>query len=185
MSDKFTYQIAEEFNRLKEIVTEIKPTRIMEIGSLTGETLKHWMDMATVSVLSIDMVVEKDDPRYEVQTTGHNTLWPKWAKDRGIKFQVIEGNSTDQANVQKAWDFFGGRNKVDFLFIDGGHDFCTCVLDYLNYSPLVRSGGVIAFHDRSNPDWPEVAPVWDGVKRHNIKTEEIGGRMGIGVIWVP
>jgi hypothetical protein len=35
----------------------------------------------------------------------------------------------------------------DFLFIDAGHLYADVVDDYTYYAPLVRKGGVIAFHD--------------------------------------
>lgn len=37
--------------------------------------------------------------------------------------------------------------KVDMLLIDADHSFHGCESDYLNYEPLVMSGGIVAFHD--------------------------------------
>lgn len=179
-----TYQVIEEFQRLKEIITELKPRTVLEIGSLTGETLWHWIQLAQESVISLDMVVPEGDWRRPEQMHGHTHLWPEWAKAKGIGFFCVDGDSTNQAIVDQIWGLAGGRGSLDFLFIDGGHDLRTAALDYFNYAPLVRKGGVIAFHDRSNPDWPEVAKVWEAVKRNYERTEEIGGRMGIGVLWV-
>ena len=36
--------------------------------------------------------------------------------------------------------------------------------DYRNYAPLVRPGGIIAFHDLGN-EWPDVRKVWDKVPK--------------------
>lgn len=36
---------------------------------------------------------------------------------------------------------------IDFLFIDGDHSYNAVETDYLNYAPLVCSGGIVAFHD--------------------------------------
>jgi predicted O-methyltransferase YrrM len=45
----------------------------------------------------------------------------------------------------------------DFLFIDAGHSYEDVSLDYGHYQLLVRSGGVIAFHDALERDgYPEV-----------------------------
>jgi predicted O-methyltransferase YrrM len=38
-------------------------------------------------------------------------------------------------------------NKVDFLFIDADHSYEGVKKDFEMYSPLVRKGGIIAFHD--------------------------------------
>jgi len=36
---------------------------------------------------------------------------------------------------------------LDFLFIDGDHTYEGVKRDFEMYSPLVRNGGIIAFHD--------------------------------------
>lgn len=36
---------------------------------------------------------------------------------------------------------------IDFLFIDGNHDYDSVFRDYEQWSPLVKKGGYIAFHD--------------------------------------
>ena len=38
---------------------------------------------------------------------------------------------------------------VDFLFIDGDHSEAGAKMDYEMYSPLVRKGGIVGFHDIS------------------------------------
>ena len=37
--------------------------------------------------------------------------------------------------------------KYDFLFLDGDHVYESIKKDFLNYSPLIKKGGIIAFHD--------------------------------------
>jgi predicted O-methyltransferase YrrM len=39
------------------------------------------------------------------------------------------------------------ENELDLLFIDGDHSYEGVKQDFLSYSPLVRKGGWIAFHD--------------------------------------
>jgi len=58
--------------------------------------------------------------------------------------------------VQKVLAKLG--EAIDFLLIDGDHSKSAVESDYLNYEPLVRIGGVIAFHDSR-----EIAPVRDFV----------------------
>lgn len=41
---------------------------------------------------------------------------------------------------------------VDYLFIDGNHFLINVLQDYYKWSPLVRIGGRIAFHDIDGPD---------------------------------
>ena len=39
------------------------------------------------------------------------------------------------------------NKPIDLLFIDGSHDYKSVLNDYLQWSPLVKKGGYIAFHD--------------------------------------
>ena len=39
------------------------------------------------------------------------------------------------------------RSPIDFLFIDGNHDTRWALVDYHFFTPYVRIGGYIAFHD--------------------------------------
>jgi predicted O-methyltransferase YrrM len=43
---------------------------------------------------------------------------------------------------------------VDLLFIDGDHNYAAVESDYLNYEPLVRKGGIVAFHDVVGTEGP-------------------------------
>jgi predicted O-methyltransferase YrrM len=55
----------------------------------------------------------------------------------------IVGNTRDPAVRDKAWR----QPPFDFLFIDGGHTYDDVLCDYYDYEPMVRHGGIIAFHD--------------------------------------
>jgi len=50
---------------------------------------------------------------------------------------------------------------LDFLFLDGLHEAEQLKRDIENYVPLVRNGGIVAFHDHSHPTFPELTPVID------------------------
>lgn len=57
--------------------------------------------------------------------------------------------------------------KLDFLFIDGDHSYEGVKTDFLNYSPLVRPGGIVAFHDiceHAPENQCEVKKFWDELK---------------------
>ena len=82
--------------------------------------------------------------------------------------------------------------RLDFLFIDGDHTYNGVKRDFEMYSPLVRSGGMIAFHDiaphRQNEDC-QGDKFWDDVKQHYQYREIIEnpeqGWAGIGVLFIP
>jgi hypothetical protein len=76
------------------------------------------------------------------------------------------------------------------LFIDADHRYDGVRRDYELYSPLVRDGGLIAFHDiRPNVQDAEtqVYRLWDelkakGLRCREIVTEPYCGWFGIGVV---
>ena len=89
-------------------------------------------------------------------------------------------------------------NKVDFLFIDDDHSYEGVKKDFEMYSPLVRKGGIIAFHDII-PDYytkygiktgswaGEVYKFWNEIKEKYEHLEIIKDRnqdaFGIGVLF--
>lgn len=48
---------------------------------------------------------------------------------------------------------------LDLVFIDGDHSFRAVSIDFAITSKWVREGGIIAFHDVGNPDYPGVSCV--------------------------
>jgi predicted O-methyltransferase YrrM len=55
------------------------------------------------------------------------------------RIKVHKGYSFDVINKFEA--------KLDLLFIDGNHDYQSVLKDYMEWSPLIKKGGHIAFHD--------------------------------------
>ncbi len=64
---------------------------------------------------------------------------------------VIYGNSHAPETVDKLLAAIDNR-KIDFLFIDGDHRYPAVKKDYETYSPLVRKGGIVGFHDINSRD---------------------------------
>ena len=85
--------------------------------------------------------------------------------------------------------------ECDFLFIDGDHTKEGVKEDFESYSPLVRDGGWIGFHDILDTEYHrsgragvivEVCDLWNEIKDKYEITEIIDpndqSMMGIGVI---
>jgi len=90
-------------------------------------------------------------------------------------------------------------NKVDFIFIDDDHSYEGIKNDFEMYSPLVRKGGIIAFHDiipdyytryriETSPYVFEVHKFWNEVKEKYEHLEIVKDKnqdgAGIGVLFV-
>ena len=55
----------------------------------------------------------------------------------------ILGDSTDKDVIDEVKKF----GEFDAVFIDGNHSYEFVKKDYLNYSNVVKEGGIVAFHD--------------------------------------
>ena len=179
-----TYQDEKEFAKLLEHFKCLTTRKsVLEIGSLHGETLIHWMKKMPIggTIVSVDYMVPPSDPRHAIQKAGHEVVWPQWAYDLGLRFYCLNADSKAQDTVSAVKHLLP---EIDFLFIDGGHDYATCLADWQNYGPLVRPGGMVAFHDLGQ-EWPDVRNVWSEARKGKISLElvESPKQWGIGVLW--
>lgn len=70
----------------------------------------------------------------------------------------------------------------DLLFIDAGHDYADVEADWRNYRPMVRPGGIVAFHDAlPRAAYPEVR-VHEFLATLPMPVNVIGNEVGIA--WV-
>ena len=175
------YQTEMEFRDLLRHFNALDPhSCVLEIGSLGGETLRYWIEGVGPggTVISVDWQVPKSDSRHAAQRRGQEIFWPQWAAEARVHLTVFNADSTRPETVAKVKD---AVTQVDFLFIDGGHDYATVKADYFHYRPLVRRGGLIALHDIQGIS--DVARFWNEIKGATAWEEccQPGG-WGIGLV---
>jgi len=113
---------------------------VLEIGlGYFGSTHVLWR-------LLFDKVttIEKSHERIRAFGTKLRDFHGRWVLDDHRSGFLI-GISHDPATVHKAYQHLAGG--IDLLFIDGDHQYASVLTDWLLYSPLVKKGGLIAFHD--------------------------------------
>ena len=137
-------QVRNEILGLLKIVDRMKPRAILEIGTARGGTLFLFSRIALegATIVSIDLPGGKFGGSY-----------PKW---KGILYKsfallgqrihLLRADSHNRETLEQAKRILGGR-ELDFLFIDGDHTYEGVKKDFKLYSPLVKKGGIIAFHD--------------------------------------
>lgn len=173
-------QYTREIAGLLGTFEQLKPRIILEIGTLLGGTLFLFSKLAPRDAL----VVSVDLPK------------PHWRESivrsfvRGDqKIHTLGADSHKQETLERVGKILDGR-KIDFLFIDGDHSYEGVKRDFEMYGPLVREGGVIAFHDIV-PGLEEVAGkvsvFWKELKSKYRNEEFVRdwnqGAAGIGVIF--
>jgi cephalosporin hydroxylase len=138
-------QIKYEIAKLLEVVAELKPKVVLEIGTAGGGTLFLFTRVADpeAKIISIDL------PGGLFGVLGHG--YPRWKiclyksfSRKGQKIYLIREDSHDPQTLEEVKRILGGE-KVDFLFIDGDHTYEGVKKDFEMYSPLVREGGLLLF----------------------------------------
>ena len=127
-------QLEEEIDWLLDIYRELKPRHILEIGAHTGGTLYHFMQHAP----AVSWFTE-----VSLGAAPHIPTWVAWANAHGHGLEVLDADSTTPKSV----DWMKIQAPYDFAFIDGSHYYEYVSQDWHNVRPLVRKGGVVAFHD--------------------------------------
>lgn len=174
------YQNLTEFGGLWEQVAAGPHVRVLEIGSLFGGTLWYWSHLPEIGTL-VSVDVPSDWPQVADGVRDARASWAGWMADR-VEFIDVAADSHDPATVTRVQEAIGAE-PVDFLFIDGDHSYEGVRADWLAWSPLVRSGGLVAFHDTwPNHDRHEPGVVrWVDELRHHLPSVEWTDPDGVGI----
>lgn len=125
-------QKPQELASLATRVRALEPKVIVEIGCDAGGTLWLWRNLCPeADTIGIDL------PN-GMFASGHPL-------DAGGAEVIIGDSHTEPTMSRLLWQL--NHKPIDFLFIDGDHTFEGVMLDFIQYGPLVRKGGLIAFHD--------------------------------------
>ena len=169
-----------EIRTLLSIIKQARPKSLLEIGTASGGTLFLLTRVAApdAKLVSVDL---PDGPG-----GGGYPLWkiPLFQEfplpDQ--RLELIRNDSHDPAVLARVAEHVG-EDRLDFLLIDGDHSYEGVKSDFEMYGPLVKSPGMIAFHDIDYV--PDVRRLWDEVKvgrRFQEIHADYGQRFGFGVL---
>jgi predicted O-methyltransferase YrrM len=177
-------QIPSEFNELARLVKEKDCQRILEIGTYRGGTLFVFsrLSQPDATIISVDYSLTFHG---KIVRSLQPPLFRRIMQPRQ-KLSLLRADSHSPETLKKIESILNGA-QLDFLFIDGDHRYEGVKQDFDMYSPLVRAGGLVAFHDiaRTNKV-EEVYRFWGEVKQRYSHREFVhrtdDGAMGIGVL---
>lgn len=185
-------QNSEEFEELLKEFQKLKVNRFIEIGSLYGWTLQHFIHYSEEgsTAISIDLPVRNfvgpNDWRVAKQEHNYEKVWPQWAKAKKCKLYLIASESQNPSTLEKIKEI-NKDEQIDFLFIDGNHMYQYVKQDFEMYSPLVRKGGIVAFHDIGKSEEGGVCHLWEELKQQYSYKEFLKdpkNEKGIGVLYL-
>ncbi len=174
-----------ECRELIKIYEERQPHSVLEIGVAHGGTLIEWLKYAAdptriVGIEYTKLRVDKGEP-----------YWKSFQK-RWTELSLFVGRSQNSQIIDEVWDIFKSGG-LEWLFIDGAHEYIPAKLDFINYGALVKKGGVIVLHDiyrefEKGNDMT-VTELWEEIRHAGYLTRELRSypeqtNRGIGIVYV-
>lgn len=181
-------QVQSEVSELLQMINRMKPKVILEIGTANGGTLFLFSRVASegATVISIDLPGGRFGGGYAAWRT---LLYKSFALP-GRRVCLLRADSHEGDTLEQVKAILGER-EIDFLFIDGDHRYEGVKRDFEMYSPSVRKGGIVAFHDivpHPSESLCEVSKLWGEVKlRYNhleLVKDQSQDWAGIGIIYM-
>lgn len=170
-------QRREEFIGLLRVFRENNPSCVMEIGTAEGGSLFCFCKLAqdNAKIISADLPPLTRELFYRE--------YFKYFTKRKQKLHLLKGDSHKNETLKKVKEVLN-NDKINFLFINADHSYEGVKKDFEMYSPLVRPGGIIAFHDMATSG---VKKFWDETKRQFNYKEilEENSSAGIGILYIP
>ncbi len=179
-------QIRSEFLEFARVVADVRPYTVLEIGTYRGGTLFVIARLAApdATIISVDLPTTTLGPLIR---SAQVPIFNRFTREEQ-KLHLLRENSHEPKTVSRISAIIAGK-KLDLLFIDGDHSYGGVKNDFEMYSPFVRSGGLVAFHDVAgipSRGTSGVSNFWDEVKVSYQSTEIIHQRgpksMGIGLL---
>ena len=175
-------QIFSEIMALAREVEALQPKVILEIGTARGGTALIWAHLAQKRLITCDLL----DKRGFADLV---RAFPPPGSACEVSVLIGDSHAPDFAEtVRRTLD----GDPVDFLFIDGDHSEQGVAQDFEMYGPLVRPGGLVAFHDIvENQPLPtnQVQHFWKRLREDADIKEFVNDPdqcgFGIGVLRVP
>lgn len=175
-----------EIREMAKLVSSIKPKVIVEIGTYKGGTLFIWTrtNPQAELVVSIDLPGGQYGGGYDAS---REKLYRLFAHNMPTtQMEFIRGNSHLAQTAEGLKKILNGR-LIDFLYIDADHTYEGVKTDFELYSPYVRKGGLIGFHDiRNMKSNHQVKDFWAEIKQKFDHKEILGPttKTGNGVLFV-
>ena len=182
-------QSRREHRRFVERIDDFGPDVVVEVGTAEGGTLYPWIRaIEPAAVVSVDVTFLNRNLEF----------YRAFGADRDTDVTLLRADSQRESTRDRLVEALDGR-EIDFLFIDADHRYEGVKRDFELYEPLVRDGGLVAFHDIAGKDavvgvgelWEEIADEYDSetivdeVRTSSDDGEIAGATGGVGIVRKP
>jgi len=150
----------------RQIISQLKPTRIIEVGSLYGASAIHMAKLTkefglSAEILCVDTFL--GSPEYWDEPTVHHLKlrsgFPRFYEQ--FMVNVIKSGMQDvitpfpQVSTLAAQVLRTKKITADVIYIDAAHTYRELLADLRAFWPLLRPDGIM-FGDDFDPIWPGV-----------------------------
>jgi predicted O-methyltransferase YrrM len=167
-------QARSEIVQLAKILQAAGPKRSLEIGTNYGGTLFLLCTLSPpdAKIISVDLPSGPFGGGYPRRKVPLFRRFPR----RSQQLHLIRADSHSPRTKERVREILDGE-QLDYLFLDGDHTYSGVQRDFQMYAPLVRSGGIVAFHDITTykrESQCQVGKFWREIKPHYQHREIIG-----------
>lgn len=174
-------QADEEILWLLARARELEPRVVVEIGTDEGGTLFLWTRIAAPDAR---LVAIDTRPLGRLGPLSTYALVRRSFRRERQRVDLLFGRDSHDPRTVAALEALLPGQPIDFLFIDGDHSYEGVKSDFQLYSPLVRDGGIVAFHDIAAADAPGVMSFWSEIVATHRTEQRIASSYGIGIVHV-
>jgi predicted O-methyltransferase YrrM len=180
-----------ELAPLLALLRRRSPRVVVEIGTAGGGTLYAWCRVAEreAVLVSIDLPGGPFGGGYTRDDV--STFRAYGRPEQELHFIRADSHASETRSQLET--ILNGR-EIDFLMIDGDHTYDGVRRDFEMYAPLVRVGGLVAFHDilpHPGSSSCEVERFWNEIRgdRRHVEFTDLGPDPlapqygGIGVLY--
>ncbi len=132
-------QKAGELSGLVGLVRTLRPASVLEVGSYNGATFWLWALLSTPEATLVSVDVEAGYggvPTSSLESVGR-------PGQRVVALRLDSQQEETRAAVERIL----AGTPLDLVMIDADHSYAGVRRDFELYAPLVRPGGLVAFHD--------------------------------------
>jgi len=132
------------YAKLLEAVREKNPKAIVEIGTWNGERARQMLNLAPdARYYGFDLFEEAsvETDREEMNVKPHYYMENVYMRLENYDVQLFRGNTRETLQS------FRPTEKIDFVWLDGGHSVETIRSDWENLKPHLADGAWVFFDD--------------------------------------
>jgi predicted O-methyltransferase YrrM len=129
----------EQAECLGKIVAEIRPTRILEIGSGWGVSAVSFLHNSKATLLTIDPIPNLPDFDRRINSMGF--------QNRVTRLTGRSSSPPPKYEKEPHHLLNGIKEMFDLVFVDGSHDYAYVKEDILNCLSKVKSNGTMILDD--------------------------------------